>query len=247
MGGKPRKMISETPMVSIIIPARDEEKAILKCLNETIAVMDSAGFSYELIVVDDGSKDHTYEVAEEIARKIRRVKVLRCNLNLGKGYAVKKGFSKASGNLVMYMDADLSIHPKQIPTFISRMKDADIVVGSKRHPRSQIKYPLHRRFLSRCFNLLVRAMFKLRISDTQAGFKLFRREVLKEVLPRVLVKRYAFDVELLVNAYKRGYKMVEAPITVRHGEKERMTIRDVLRMVIDLLAIFYRLHFTKTV
>jgi len=240
------KTISETPMISIIIPARDEEEAIVRCLNETIAVMDGAGFGYELIVVDDGSRDHTYEVAEEMARKFGKVKVLRCDLNLGKGYAVKRGFSQASGSLVMYMDADLSIHPKQIPTFVSRVKDADIVVGSKRHPQSQITYPLHRRFLSRCFNLLVRAMFKLRVSDTQAGFKLFRREVLEEVLPRVLVKRYAFDVELLVNARKRGYRIVEAPIVVQHGERERVTIRDVFHMAIDLLAIFYRLHLTKT-
>jgi len=251
MGKKRRNMImgktiSETPMISVIIPTRDEGEAILRCLNETIAVMDGAGFDYELIIVDDGSRDHTYEVAEEMARKIGNMKVLKCDLNLGKGHAVKKGFSQASGSLVMYMDADLSIHPKQIPTFVSRVKDADIVVGSKRHPQSEIRYPLHRRFLSKCFNLLVRAMFKLRVSDTQAGFKLFRREVLEEVLPRLLVKRYAFDVELLVNADKRGYRMVEAPIIVRHGGRERMTFREIFHMAIDLLAIFYRLHFTET-
>ena len=240
------KTISEIPMISVIIPARDEEEAIARCLNETMAVLDGLGFGYELIVVDDGSRDRTHEFAEEMARKFGKVKVLRCDRNLGKGYAVKKGFSQASGNLVMYMDVDLSIHPSGIPTLIHRMKDADVVVGSKRHPQSQITYPLHRRFLSRCFNLLVRAMFKLRVSDTQAGFKLFRREVLEEVLPRLLVKRYAFDVELLVNADKRGYRMVEAPIIVRHGERERMTIREIFHMAIDLLAIFYRLHFTKT-
>ena len=239
-------MISETPMISVIIPARDEEKTILRCLNETIAVMDDAGFSYELIVVDDGSVDRTYEVAEEMARKVGKVKVLRCDVNMGKGYAVKKGFGVASGSLVMYMDADLSIHPKQIPTFMSRVKDADVVVGSKRHPQSQITYPLHRRFLSRCFNLLVMAMFRLRVSDTQTGFKLFRREVLEEVLPRLLVKRYAFDVELLVNVSRRGYRIVEAPIMVQHYKRERITIRDIFRIAMDLLAIFYRLHLTKT-
>jgi len=240
------KMFSQPPMISIIIPARDEEETILRCLDETMVVMDGLGFSYELIVVDDGSRDRTYEFAKEKARKFGNVKVLKSNPNQGKGYAMKKGLSQASGNLVMYMDADLSILPSGIPTFIHGIKDADVVVGSKRHPQSQITYPLHRRFLSKCFNLLVRVMFKPRISDTQAGLKLFRREVLEEVLPRLLVKRYAFDVELLVNADKRGYRMVEAPIIVRHGKKERMTFREIFHMAIDLLAIFYRLHFTKT-
>jgi len=239
-------MISEAPTISVIVPARDEEEAILRCINETIAVMEVAGFGYELIVVDDGSRDRTYEVAEEMARKFSKVKVLRFEVNLGKGYAVKKGFGQSSGNLVMYMDADLSIHPNQIPNLVSKVKDADIVVGSKRHPQSEIRYPLHRRFLSKCFNLLVKAMFKLRISDTQAGFKLFRREVLEAVLPKVLVKRYAFDVELLVNARRRGYRMVEAPIVVRHGERGKMTIREIFHMAIDLLAIFYRLHIIQT-
>lgn len=240
------KTISETPMISVIIPAKDEEEAIARSLNEAIAVMNSAELGYELIVVDDGSKDRTYEVLEEMARKIGNMKVLKCDLNLGKGHAVKKGFNEASGNLVMYMDADLSISPKQIPAFVSKVRDADIVVGSKRHPQSQITYPLHRRFLSKCFNLLVRVMLGLRVSDTQAGFKLFRREVLEEVLPRLLVKRYAFDVELLVNADKKGYRMVEAPIIVRHGERDKMTFREVFHMAIDLLAVFYRVHFTET-
>jgi len=240
------KAISQTPMISIIIPARNEEEAISRCLNETMAVMDGLDFSYELIVVDDGSRDRTYEVAEEMAKKSGNVKVLRYSLNRGKGYAVKRGISEASGKLVMYMDADLSIHPKQIPAFLSKMKDADIVVGSKRHSQSQIKYPLHRKLLSKCFNLLVRVMFKIRVSDTQAGFKLFRREVLEKVLPKLLVKRYAFDVELLANAKKRGYKMIEAPIIVQHGERGRIGFMDIFHMAMDLLAIFYRLYLTRT-
>jgi glycosyltransferase involved in cell wall biosynthesis len=200
---------------------------------------------YEVIVVDDGSEDETYNIASDFARKDPKVKVTRNSPNMGKGHAIKRGFQHSTGAIVAYMDADLSMHPQQLTHYLRKLGGADAVIASKRHPKSDISYPLHRKILSKGFNLLVRAMFGLNLSDTQCGFKVFRRRVLEDVMPRLLVKRYAFDVELLVNAYRRGYRVVEAPITLRHGE-ERLRLRDVFRMAADLLAIFYRLHFTKT-
>ena len=231
--------------VSVIIPAYDEGETIPELLDEVVRVMADLELDYELIVVDDGSSDDTLGVVGNLAKRNPKVRVVRNDPNMGKGYAIKKGFQHSTGEVVVYLDADFSMHPQHLAGYLQRLGEADIVVASKRHPESDIIYPLYRRVLSRGFNMLVRAMFLLPLSDTQCGFKVFRRRVLEDVVPWLLVKRYAFDVELLVNAHKRGYRVAEAPITLRHGE-ERLCVRDVLRMVVDLLAIFYRLHLTKT-
>lgn len=231
--------------LSVIIPVHNQCESIAKCVKEVTKVMADTKLDYEVIVVDDGSEDDTYNIARGLARKDPRVKAVRKNPNMGKGHAIKTGFQHSTSAIVAYMDADLSMHPQQMTHYLQKLVGADAVIASKRHPKSDISYPLHRKALSKGFNLLVRAMFGLPLSDTQCGFKVFRREVLEDVMPRLLVKRYAFDVELLVNTNRRGYKVVEAPITLRHGE-ERLGVRDVFRMAVDLLAIYYRLHFTKT-
>jgi len=231
--------------LSVIIPVYNGCGSIAKCVEEVAKVMADSKLDYEVIVVDDGSEDDTYNIASDLARKDPRVNAVRNNSNMGKGHAVKRGFQHSRGGIVTYMDADLSMHPEQLTHYLQKLVEADAVIASKRHPKSDIIYPLHRKILSKGFNLLVRAMFGLPISDTQCGFKVFRREVLDDVMPRLLVKRYAFDVELLVNAYRRGYRVVEDSVTLRHGEG-RLGVRDVFRMAVDLLAIFYRLHFTKT-
>jgi len=231
--------------LSVIIPAHNERERIAKCINEVTKVLVDAKLDYEVIVVDDGSEEDTYNIDSDLARKDPRVKAVRNNPNMGKGNAIKRGFQYSTGGIVAYIDADLSMHPQQLTHYLQELIGTDAVIASKRHPKSDIIYPLHRMILSKGFNLLVRVMFGLPFSDTQCGFKVVRRRVLEDVMPRLRVKRYAFDVELLVNAYRRGYRMVEAPITLRHGE-ERHGVRDVFRMAVDLLAIFYRLHFTKT-
>lgn len=233
--------------LSVIIPAYNERERIARCVKEVAKVMADAKLDYEVIVVDDGSEDDTYNIARDLARENPRVKVVRNNQNMGKGHAIKRGFQHSTGEIVVYMDADLSMHPQQLTHYLKKLLivGADAVIASKWHPKSDISYPLHRKILSKGFNLLARAIFGLPLSDTQCGFKVFRRRVLEDVMPRLLVKRYAFDVELLMNACRRGYRVVEAPITLRH-RKGRLGVRDVFRMAVDLLAIYYRLHFTKT-
>jgi glycosyltransferase involved in cell wall biosynthesis len=163
---------------------------------------------------------------------------------MGKGQTIKEGFKHSKGHIISYIDADMPINPKQIQYYLNMLENADVVITSKRHPESNIRYPLHRRVLSRCFNILVRILLRLPFSDTQCGFKFFKRSVLEEAIPRLFVKRYAFDVEILLTTYKRGYIVIEAPITFGHGE-ERINLRDIFKMGSDLLSIFYRNHFTK--
>ncbi len=233
--------------LSVIIPAWNESEHIFNTIKETERVFDELGVDYEIIVVDDGSTDNTYEEALRAARENGRVKVVRKE-NGGKGSALKYGFNFCSGELVTFIDADLDLHPKQIPLFIEYMKkyDADVVVGSKRHPLSKVNYPFQRKVLSLCYQIIIKILFNLNVRDTQAGLKLFKYEVLREVLPRVLCKKYAFDLELLVNANYRGFKIVEAPIELNWQRVSgRIGLRDIWKIALDTMALFYRLKILK--
>lgn len=234
-------------MISVIIPARNEGRHIYNSLKEVEKVFNEYDWEYEIVVVDDGSSDATYNEASRAAKENGNIKVVK-KKNGGKGSAIKHGFDYCSGNLVTFLDADLDLHPKQIPMFIKYMGryDADVVIGSKRHPLSKIDYPLYRKLLSEAYQVITAALFNLNLTDTQAGLKLFKYEVLEEVLPRVLCKKYAFDLELLVNARHRGFKIVEAPIEVNWQRVEgRIKLGEIAGIAIDTAAIFYRLRILK--
>lgn len=233
--------------LSVIVPVFNEGKIIFNNLREIEKTLDKFKLNYEIILVDDGSYDNTYEEALRAARRSKRIKVVRKE-NEGKGSALKYGFGFCSGQLVTMIDADLDLHPRQIPLFIDYMKkyNADVVVGSKRHPLSKIDYPLQRKILSKGYRIITKILFGLNIRDTQAGLKLFKYKVLKEILPRVLCKKYAFDLELLVNASHRGFKIVEAPVELNWQRvSSRIKLKDVLRIALDTAAIFYRLRILK--
>ena len=122
----------------------------------------------------------------------------------------------------------------------------DVVIGSKRHPESKLKYPWHRKIISNVYFFLIKIMFGLPLKDTQTGIKLFKYEVLKKIFPKVLIKRYAFDLELLVNAHHLGYKIAEAPITLNYQRfLGRIGLRAIYHTGLDTLAIFYRMYILK--
>ncbi|WP_202318644.1 glycosyltransferase [Archaeoglobus neptunius] len=231
-------------MISVIIPAYNEEKNIRDVLNVTAKTLDGIVGEWEIVLVDDGSKDLTLAIAKEFAALDGRIKVLSYGRNRGKGFALKYSFERSSGDLVAFMDADLDLHPKNLATLLEVMEKekADVVVGSKRHPRSKINYPLKRRLMSDVYYLIVKILFNLNVRDTQVGLKLFRREVLRDIMPRLLVKRYAFDVELLANAVRRGYKIVEAPIELDYRSSSNINWAEIWRMFVDTLAVAYRMY-----
>lgn len=234
--------------ISVIMPAYNEQAHIGASLLETTKVLGDMGFDHEIIVVDDGSRDNTYREALKVATEIGDIQVVQCQPNWGKGAALKYGFRFATGDLVAFLDADLDLHPKHIQTLFNYMKkdNADVVIGSKRHPLSKLNYPLHRRFMSTIYYGLTKILFGLPIKDTQTGIKLFRHRVLHDIFPKVLVKRYAFDLELLVNAHHKGYKIAEAPITLNSKRKfGRINPKDIYHILMDTMAIFYRLYILR--
>ena len=234
--------------LSVIMPVYNLAETIEANIAQTAGLFESHNLRAELVPVDDGSTDGTAEaLARAAAAKYEHVTVkpVVCAKNGGKGAALRAGFDASTGEYVMLLDGDLDINPKQTPFFFEAMaaKGADIVIGSKRHPKSVVQYPWHRRFVSWVYFTLVRMFVGLPITDTQTGMKLFRREVLGESLGRMLVKTYAFDLELLAIAHQRGAKIAEAPVVIRFGNKfGALKPNTVKTMAIDSLAVFYRLR-----
>jgi len=231
--------------LSVIIPVYNEEERIRENLEETLKSLEEVGHEFEVIVVSDGSSDSTVKEAKKV--RDPRIKIYKYEKNMGKGFAIKYGFSKSRGDAIIFLDGDMEIHPRQLKLYIDTMKKtgADIVIGSKRHPQSVVNYPFKRVFLSTCYQLLNKLLFNLNVTDTQAGLKLFKRKVLEEILPKVLVKKYAFDLELLVNANYRNYRIVEAPIKINFNLNSHVGLKNILNIFLDTCAIFYRLRILK--
>jgi len=232
--------MSDRPKLSLIMPAYNEEENIDLVIERIDDIIRQMGLMYELIVVDDGSIDKTRAKAENYARNNGHVKVVGYENNLGKGCALKTGFSHAVGDWIIFMDSDSDIDPKQIGYYIEALKDADVVVASKRHPQSKVDAPLIRKILSHGFNVLVKLLVGLRLSDTQTGLKAIRRDAFLSMHTKLAVERYAFDVELLVLANLLGLRIVELPIVIRL--RGIFGFREVCRMFLDLLGITYRLR-----
>ena len=207
----------------------------------------------ELVPVDDGSCDGTDEILLRLTALDAEyehvvIRPVVCRRNGGKGAALRAGFNASTGRYVMLLDGDLDIHPKRTPFFFEELvkNNADIVVGSKRHRRSVVQYPWHRRIVSVVYFFLVKLFIGLPVTDTQTGMKLFKREALGPALARMLVKTYAFDLELLSIAHSRGAKIVEAPVRIRFGNKfGALKASTVKQMSMDSLAVFYRLRILK--
>jgi glycosyltransferase involved in cell wall biosynthesis len=232
-------------MISVIIPAYNEAARIERCLHETHATMSASGADFEIVLVDDGSYDETLSLALLAAEQWDNVRVIGYPENLGKGYALVEGAKEARGDLVLFVDADLEVHPRQLALLYGVLVglEADVVIGSKVHPSSTIDYPLKRRILSTGYYLVVRTLFRLPVRDTQTGLKLYKTEVLRRVAGRLLVKRFAFDLEALANAHRLGYRIAEAPVVVtRERPFPRVGGGDAIHVARDTLAIWYRMY-----
>src|SRR5438067_786608 len=232
--------------LSVIVPAYREARHIQDNLGKLLRELDGLGRAYEVIVVSDGNTDETAREAERVVSA--HIKVIEYNRNMGKGYALRCGVAHSSGELVTFIDADMELDPRYIKGFIALMEsfDCDAVVGSKRHPMSNVQYPRSRRFQSLVYQLLIRALFRVKVRDTQTGLKLFRRQVLEEVVPLLAIKRFAFDLELLVVARQLGYKKVmEAPVHLSYKFESTANLRATWHVLWDTAAIFYRLRFLR--
>lgn len=239
--------------LSVIMPAYSLADTVASNLEAVAGLFEKHGLRTEIVCVDDGSPDATGSEIERFAKEHAEYSCVKitpvvCKRNGGKGAALRAGFEASKGEFVMLLDGDLDINPSRTAQFFEVMENtnADIVIGSKRHPKSVVQYPWHRRIVSWVYFTLVRIFVGLKITDTQTGMKLFRREVLGEALARMLVKAYAFDLELLAIAHQRGAKIAEAPVRIKFGSKfGALKPQVVKQMAWDSLAVFYRLRILK--
>jgi dolichol-phosphate mannosyltransferase len=226
--------------LSFVVPAYNEEDYIENTLGTIDAIVMGKKLSYEIVVVNDGSADGTLIRAKTYAGKNGHVRVISYCKNAGKGFAVKTGFMKATGNVVFFADSDMEINLSKISDYIEALKHGDIVIASKRHSASKVDVPVTRKILSVCFNVLVRLLTGVPLKDTQSGLKAMKKSVFTNIFPRLAVKRYAFDVELLAVANLYGLKVIEMPVNIKLDAKFKP--REMWHMFMDLLGITYRLR-----
>jgi len=230
------------------MPAFNEADSIFNNLSDLKSVLQGLGCDYEIVVSDDGSADETYSEVMRFIADNENTKIAHSPHNRGKGHAIMKGFEYTTGDVIIFLDADLDISPSRIGILFRYMENegADLVVGSKAHPLSKMNYPSIRRFLSIGFRYLVIILFQLPVHDTQTGLKMIRSGALKKLLQKIQIKEYAFDLELLVYANKHNFKIIEAPIILNSKRKfGRIRVKDIIKMLRDVIKIFYRLHIAR--
>lgn len=230
-------------MLSVVIPAYNEEARVGGTLARMTAWLDGRGEDYEILVVDDGSRDTTARVVEEAARRQPRVRLLSLPANRGKGAAVRTGVLASRGGEVLFSDADLATPIEELAKLRAELaRGHDIAIGSRALPGADIRVRQHRvrELMGKTFNVIVRSLVGGAIRDTQCGFKLFRGDVARELFAASRVDGFAFDVEILLLARPR-YKVAEVPVVWRHVEESRVSPGiDAAHMFVDVLRLKLR-------
>jgi len=228
--------------LSVVIPARDEAERIGPTLQRVIAYLRGQAYTWEVVVVDDVSRDATAAAAEQFQAREPRLRLLRRSAEPGKGAAVRAGMLAARGQRVLFSDADLSTPIEEVEKLLAAVEREgyDIAIGSRGLPQSdlRVRQPWYREAMGRAFNLMVRAVALRGFRDTQCGFKLFRGEVLRDLFCRQTINGFAFDVEILFLAIKRGLRVKEVAVTWINSPRSTVDpVRDSLRMARDMLGL----------
>ncbi len=232
------------PFLSIIVPAYNEEKRIGTTLTAILDYLQTCAFRFEIIVVNDGSRDETIPVVESKLHGLSNAQLISYQPNRGKGYAVRQGVLASKGEIVIFTDADLSTPIAEIEPALQHLeKGFDIVIGSRALTDSDIaKYqPLYRRTGAKIFNVLRDVIVGANISrfgDSQCGFKVFRGDIARKLFGLLSVDGFMFDVETLYVATRLGYRIDQMPVHWKDvpGSKLRI-VSDTVRMFKDRAAI----------
>jgi len=228
--------------VSILMPCYQLAGAIAASLDRVVAAT-AAEAGVEVVVADDGSTDGTLAAARAAAARHPGVVVVANPQNEGKGRALQRAFAVSTGEIVVFLDGDLDLPPEQVPALVARLRSGgeDALLGAKRAALVPGGYPRARRVLSRLFSAVARLAFRLPVAETQTGLKAFRREALEATLPQVRIRRYTFDLELVVRLDRAGYRLGEFPVTLDlQASGSRVTLRAVAQMARDTALLWFR-------
>jgi dolichyl-phosphate beta-glucosyltransferase len=229
------------PTYSIVIPAYNESQRLGGTLDKVLAYVRSHAWNAEVIVVNDGSRDNTEEIARQFAEKDTIVRIVNNPGNRGKGYSVRNGMLHSRGRIVLFSDADLSSPIAEAAKLIAALESgADIAIGSRwlRAETQTQRQPLYRQIFGRIFNLLLRLSLGLQFKDTQCGFKAFKQRVVQTIFPLQRIERWGFDPEILFLARKFGFAVEEIPVLWGHSGGTRIhPLIDGSRMFLEMLHI----------
>lgn len=237
-------MQDTTPFLSIVIPVYNEEEIILSSLEKIRLFLGRYNYKYEIIIVDDGSKDLTVQLLEGI--KDSNIRLFRNNINKGKGFTVKKGILAAEGEYILFIDADLQVGIEELNKFLRTLQNGfDIAIASRRLPGAEIKgkEPKIRIFTRFVLSILARIFLSFYISDSQCGFKCFTRSVAHKIFNRQSINDYGFDLEILYIANKLGYKIKDLPVRWAYNKTSRVKLlKDGIIILKDIIKINFQLY-----
>jgi glycosyltransferase involved in cell wall biosynthesis len=225
-------MEARNSAVSIVVPAYNEAASIDESLRRMISVMETTIREWEIIVISDGSVDGTDRIVSQLG--LPGIRLIHYSPNRGKGYAQRLGFRESRHPFVTFIDGDLDLNPSVLPSYFERLDsgEADIVIGSKMHPDSAVRYPLSRRIASTAFRFATRIVTGLNLSDTQTGLKVMRRESVAVAIECSSSNGFSFDLEVLSLAQSSGARIVDAPVILEYD----------FTSTVDLASIVTALH-----
>ena len=226
--------------LSVVIPAYNEEKRIKNTLLDVDKFLSAQNYSYEIIVIDDGSKDGTVDLVRNLSKNIKNLRVVDNKENYGKGYVVRQGLMSAQGKFRLFMDADNATTIDQVKNFLPFFERGyEVVIGDRDLKESQIKkrQPFYKEILGDMGNLLIRVLAVPGIKDTQCGFKCFSAKFVEKIFPRLKINRWGFDIEILALARKYGYKIKTVPVVWINNEKSKVSISGYVNTLKELFQI----------
>ena len=236
-------MLNLNGMLSIVMPAYNEEKLIYHSIMETLRIVEKFVPELEIIAVNDGSKDNTKAEIERAIKQDSRVRMVSSEKNRGKGNAIIAGVSQVEGKYVAFVDADLELNPSQLEGYLKKMLDdnKDVVIGCKFLKDSKLDYPFKRKVISMGYYIMLLVLFHLNVKDTQTGL-----EAIKPVAHLIRTSGFAYDIELLVAIHRRGFSIAQMPVEVvyvRDSGVKRIGMKDIWQAFCDTWAIFGRVYF----
>jgi glycosyltransferase involved in cell wall biosynthesis len=230
--------------VSIVFPAYNEADALEAAVEKVTRALNEFARSYEIIIAEDGSTDGTDKLADALAMKYSFIKHIHEEKRLGRGTALKNAFKKSSGEVLVYMDLDLATDLKHLKPLVDKIEyeDYDFAIGSRMLSESKVERSRTRQITSKSYNFLVRAMLGSKVKDHQCGFKAFRREPLMQLLDEVTARHWFWDTEILVRAFRKGYKIKEIPVEWKGGRETKVRLlKDSFNMGWQVIKLWWQL------
>ena len=230
--------------VSVVFPAYNEAEALEAAVEKVTRALNEFARSYEIIIAEDGSTDGTDKLAGALAMKYSFIKHIHGEKRLGRGTALKNAFKKSSGEVLVYMDLDLATDLKHLKPLVDAVEyeGYDFAIGSRMLSESKVERSRTRQITSKSYNFLVRAMLGSKVKDQQCGFKAFRREPLMQLLDEVTARHWFWDTEILVRAFRKGYKIKEIPVEWKGGRETKVRLlKDSFNMAGQVIKLWWQL------